>query len=242
MKENLVDKIKLMMFYDMSKTLVENKKVNGIIEEQEINEINPVDAEDAAQTLKNIGTGGRKAATAIADDIVSTMSRGGEGGEAIHIIGKNNNLIPVADGNELLNALKSGTIDAQNLARVNKGILKSAAVTDTNILRNIASDVIYEPNFIKKYGKEYGKVNGEAKVRKLLQDNGYTKNAIDEIVKKIKLDQNYGLKVRKVTGTRGAGGSTKGGVGTPEKPNLPKSDPSLEQIKPDDKNKLVQIR
>ena len=123
------------------------------------------------------------------------MSRGGVEGEAIHIIGKNNNLKAVTTGDELLGALKAGTIDAVNLARVNKGILKSTAVTDLNLLRTIASDVVVEVNFVNKYGKEYVK-SGEAGARKLLQDNGYTRNAIDVIIVRMNKISNYGQDVK----------------------------------------------
>lgn len=165
----------------------------NIINESELNEIQPTAAEDALATFRNIGKG-TKAAQQVAQDIVATMSRGGQAGEAIHIIGKGNNLVPVKNGSELLNALKAGTIDAVNLARVNKGILKSGAVRDINVLRNIASDVVYETGFVKKYGAEYlGK--GEDAARKLLQDNGYSRNAIDEMIKKMKADANYGKNV-----------------------------------------------
>ena len=190
MKENLINKIKLMMFYDMGKTLIENKEVNDLIDKEEINEVNPVSVADAAATLKNLGKGGKS----IAQDIIATMSKGGSSGEAIHIIGTNNNIKAVTSGDELLVALKSGSIDAVNLGRVNKGILKSGAVTDVNVLRNIASDVVYETNFVAKYGKDY-LVNGENSARKLLQDNGYTRNAIDEMIKKMKSDANYGKDV-----------------------------------------------
>jgi hypothetical protein len=190
MKENLINKMKLMMSYDMTKTLIENKEINNLIEDENLNEINPAAADDALATLKNLGKGG-KTAKAVAQDIVATMSKGGSSGEAIHIIGKNNNLKAVTTGDELLAALKAGTIDAVNLGRVNKGILKSGAVTDVNLLRNIASDVVVEANFVNKYGKEYVK-SGEAGARKLLQDNGYTRNAIDEIIKKMNSIKNYG--------------------------------------------------
>jgi len=193
MKENLINKIKLMMFYDMGKTLIENKEDYNLIEQSELNEVNPVAAEDALSTLKNLGKGG-KSAKAVAQDIVATMSRGGVEGEAIHIIGKDNNIKAVTNGDELLVALKAGTIDAVNLGRVNKGILKSGAVTDVNLLRNIASDVVVEANFINKYGKEYVK-SGEDGARKLLQDNGYTRNSIDEIIKKMNSIPNYGKDV-----------------------------------------------
>ena len=167
------------------------------LNEVELNEINPVAVEDAAATLKNLGTNSKGVATsaakAIAQDIVNTMSKGGQAGEAIHII-KNNNLSAVTTGDELISALKAGTIDAVNLARVNKGILKSATVTDVNVLRNIASDVVYETGFVTKYGAEY-LANGEDAARKLLQDNGYTRNAIDEMIKKMKVDANYGKNV-----------------------------------------------
>jgi hypothetical protein len=195
MKENIISKIKLMISYDMGKTLIENKEINNLLEDEDedINEINPAAADDALATLKNLGKGG-KTSKAIAQDIVATMSKGGKEGEAIHIIGKNNNLVPVTTGDELLVALKAGTIDAVNLGRVNKGILKSGAVTDVNLLRNIASDVVVEANFINKYGKEYVK-SGEAGARKLLQDNGYTRNAIDEIIAKMNKIPNYGKDV-----------------------------------------------
>ena len=190
MKENLINKIKLMMFYDMGKTLIENKEVNDLIDEEELNEIDPVSIEKSGATLKNLGKGGKS----VAQDIIATMSKGGSSGEAIHIIGTNNNLKAVTSGDELLVALKSGSIDAVNLGRVNKGILKSGAVTDVNILRNIASDVVYETGFVAKYGKDY-LANGENSARKLLQDNGYTRNAIDEMIKKMKSDANYGKDV-----------------------------------------------
>jgi cell division protein FtsB len=167
------------------------------LNEAELNEINPVAAEDALATLKNLGTNSKGVATsaakAIAQDIVNTMSKGGQAGEAIHVI-KNNNLSVVTTGDDLILALKAGTIDAVNLARVNKGILKSATVTDVNVLRNIASDVVYETGFVTKYGAEY-LANGENAARKLLQDNGYTRNAIDEMIKKMKVDANYGKNV-----------------------------------------------
>ena len=194
MKENIISKIKLMMSYDMGKTLIENKEVNNLVDEEDLNEINPAAADDALATLKNLGGGGGKTAKAVAQDIVATMSKGGASGEAIHIIGKNNNLKAVTSGDELIAALKGGAIDAVNLGRVNKGILKSGAVTDVNLLRNIASDVVVEVNFVNKYGKEYVK-SGESGARKLLQDNGYTRNAIDEIIKKMNSIKNYGQDV-----------------------------------------------
>ena len=194
MKENIISKIKLMMSYDMGKTLIENKEVNNLVDEEDLNEINPAAADDALATFKNLGGGG-KTAKAVAQDIVATMSKGGASGEAIHIIGKNNNLKAVTSGDELIAALKGGAIDAVNLGRVNKGILKSGAVTDVNLLRTIASDVVVEVNFVNKYGKEYVK-SGESGARKLLQDNGYTRNAIDEIIKKMNSIKNYGQDVK----------------------------------------------
>ena len=189
MKENLINKIKLMMSYDMGKTLIENKEVNNLVDEEELNEINPVTAADAAATLKNLGKGGKS----IAQDIVNTMSRGAKEGEAIHIIAKNGLLEPVKDGKELMNALKAGTIDAANLARVNKGILKSGSVTDVNLLRTIAGEVVTEAKFIETYGKYFAE--SETAAREILFKNGYTKNAIDELIGKMKLIPNYGKDV-----------------------------------------------
>lgn len=189
MKENLINKIKLMMSYDMGKTLIENKEVNNLVDEEELNEINPVTAADAAATLKNLGKGGKS----IAQDIVNTMSRGAKEGEAIHIIAKNGLLEPVKNGEELMKALKAGTIDAANLARVNKGILKSGSVTDVNLLRTIAGEVVTEAKFIETYGKYFAE--SETAAREILFKNGYTKNAIDELIGKMKLIPNYGKDV-----------------------------------------------
>lgn len=189
MKENLINKIKLMMSYDMGKTLIENKEVNNLVDEEELNEINPVTASDAAATLKNLGKGGKS----IAQDIVNTMSRGAKEGEAIHIIAKNGLLEPVKNGEELMKALKAGTIDAANLARVNKGILKSGSVTDVNLLRTIAGEVVTEAKFIETYGKYFAE--SETAAREILFKNGYTKNSIDELIGKMKLIPNYGKDV-----------------------------------------------
>ena len=125
------------------------------------------------------------------------MNRGG--GDAIHII-QNNNLVALGskDGAKLIKALEAGTIDAINLARVNKGILKSESA-GVEILRSIVPDVVRNPAFIKKYGTDIyiktGKKGGEVATRKALSDNSYTQNAIDEIMREIKLDANYGKDV-----------------------------------------------
>ena len=196
MKENLINKIKLMMFYDMGKTLIENKEVNDLIDEEEINEVNPVAAADAAATFRNLG-GLTKSGEKVAKEIITSMNRGG--GDAIHIL-QNNNLVALGtkDGGKLIKALEAGTIDAINLARVNKGILKSESA-GVEILRSIVPDVVRNPAFIKKYGTDIyikkGIKGGDAATRKALADNSYTQNAIDEIMREIKLDANYGKDV-----------------------------------------------
>ena len=196
MKENLINKIKLMMFYDMGKTLIENKEVNDLIDEEEINEVNPVAAADAAATFRNLG-GLTKSGEKVAKEIITSMNRGG--GDAIHIL-QNNNLVALGtkDGGKLIKALEAGTIDAINLARVNKGILKSESA-GVGILRSIVPDVVRNPAFIKKYGTDIyikkGIKGGDAATRKALADNSYTQNAIDEIMREIKLDANYGKDV-----------------------------------------------
>ena len=114
MKENLINKIKLMMSYDMGKTLIENKEVNNLVDGEELNEVNPVAASDAAATFKNIG-GLAKSGENVAKEIITSMNRGG--GDAIHIL-QNNNLVALGpkDGAKLIKALETGTIDAINLA------------------------------------------------------------------------------------------------------------------------------
>jgi len=192
MKENLINKIKLMMFYDMGKTLIENKEANNLVDGEELNEVNPVAAADAAATFRNLG-GLTKSGEKVAKEIITSMNRGG--GDAIHIL-QNNNLVALGakDGGKLIKALEAGTIDAINLARVNKGILKSESA-GVEILRNIVPDVVKDAAFIEKYGTIYikkGKKGGEVATRKALADNSYTQNAIDEIMREIKLDANYG--------------------------------------------------
>ena len=192
MKENLINKIKLMMFYDMGKTLIENKEVNNLVDGEELNEVNPVAAADAAATFRNLG-GLTKSGEKVAKEIITSMNRGG--GDAIHIL-QNNNLVALGakDGGKLIKALEAGTIDSINLARVNKGILKSESA-GVEILRNIVPAVVKDAAFIEKYGTIYikkGKKGGEVATRKALADNSYTQNAIDEIMREIKLDANYG--------------------------------------------------
>lgn len=174
-------------------------------------EITPSGASEAGNLFRRLGNtikSGSKAET-VAKDIVNTMNLGGAKGEAINIFGKltkdskgktkfteTGNPLPVTSGEELLFALKNGKIDAENLARVNKGILKSPNAT-RDMIDDIVGDVIIQPQFIEKYGKTFS-TKGEEQVRTLLKDNGYSQVAIESIIKRMKVTPDYGKNVANI--------------------------------------------
>lgn len=190
---------------------MENQKLISIVKEiltENLLEINKATGKEAADLLSRLrGSVGKT----IAQDIVNTMNLGGAKGEAINILGKLTkdskgktkfteigNPLPVTSGEELLAALKNGAIDAENLARVNKGVLKSP-IAKSNIIDDIVNVVVLEPKFIKKYGKTFSSgPKGEEQVRTLLKDNGYSQVAIDRMISKMETIPNYGKNVAKI--------------------------------------------
>jgi hypothetical protein len=188
---------------------MENYKLLTILEDvisSELKEVDPRTAEQAAVTARRLVRGSAAEAQKVAQEIVTTMGRGGAKGEAINIFGKidpstkkfvkSNSPTAVTNGDDLLAALKNGAIDAENLARVNKGILKSESATSA-MLQDIVGPVVRETKFVEKYGTVYVK-NGEEAARKLLRENGYSQSAIDEMFKVIKTDANYGKNVANI--------------------------------------------
>lgn len=190
---------------------MENYKLLTILEDiisGELKEIDPRTTEQAAATVRRLVRGGTAEAKKVAQEIVKSMNLGGVKGEAINIFGKldasgkkfvkSNTPTAVTTGDDLLAALKKGAIDAENLARVNKGILKSESATST-MLQDIVGPVVRETKFVEKYGALYvKKPNGEQAARELLRNNGYSQRAIDEMFKVIKTDANYGKNVANI--------------------------------------------
>lgn len=193
---------------------MENQKLISIVKEiltENLLEINYATGEEAASLLTRLGGRASNTAKNIAQDIVNTMGKGALRGEAIQIFGKleknakggfkfvkSSAPSSVTNGEELLAALKNGAIDAKNLARVNKGVLKSANAT-SEMINDIVKVVVLEPKFIKKYGKIFSSgPKGKKDVETLLHDNGYSQVAIDRMISKMENIPNYGKNVAKI--------------------------------------------
>lgn len=186
---------------------MKNYKLLTILEDVISNELKEIDPRAAADAKAVFSRLGKTTGKNITDDIFNTMKRGlgGKSGEPIMVFGKmengkfvnSNSPLAVTSGDDILNALKNGAIDAENLARVNKGILKSSVPVSPATLKSIVSDVVLETNFIQRYGKVYTK-NGKEAATKLLRENGYSQNAIDEMFLAIEKIPNYGKDIAKI--------------------------------------------
>jgi len=176
MEKNIINKIKLMMSYEMGKTLTENKITNNIIDE---NDAEIVEQGVAVKDLVKAGKIGADLKAGLKDLAVGAI----KDNNAILIKDAKGKLVAAQTGDDILNAIKKGTINAQELAKVNFGLFKSVG-TSQNTLKLLATDIIESPKFMKEYMSKW-KPNKPEELKKILKGRGYSESGAEALISKI---------------------------------------------------------
>ena len=138
-KEKLKQRISLLMSYDVSKTLNENKIDINIIDESEsldegdISKISKIAGEDVGNLAKALEKG---LGAAVRD---------------IEIIGKDGASVKAASSADVMLAVKEGRITAQSMSEVYVGLLRSSE-TPGHVIDSIILDSKFNSEFQKRYG------------------------------------------------------------------------------------------
>jgi hypothetical protein len=181
MKKNTINKIKLMMSYEMGKTLTENKVISNVIEESDVE----IDEQGVAvKDLVAAGKVGRDFKMGL-DDLAKFAIKDNN---AILVKDAKGLPIPAQTGDEIINAIKKGAIAPEELAKVNFGLFKSIG-TSENTLKLLATDIVESPKFMKEY-KKYWDPNNRVKLKEILKGRGYSESGSEALISKIE-NNNY---------------------------------------------------
>ena len=142
-----------------------------------------------------VRSAGKKAVPAL-EDIVKTATQKGKDGIKILDNAAPQGVRIAANGDELFRALKAGTIDAKNLGRVNIGMFKAKGVPD-DMLMALASDVVKQKDFIKKYSSMTPK-----QMETALRQNLYSEAGIKALMGEVKATKGFRV-VKPKTGVPG---------------------------------------
>lgn len=202
--QQILNKIKLMMSYDLGKTLNENVKSVPLLNETKVE----VDedaflkgAVDAVKDARALRTANPRLFTAL-NDVLKVTS---EEGKQIKGIAKPGTVqhVAITDVNGLINSIKAG-MKPEEVAQLYKGLLKSKN-TPANILQSITRDVVESKKFLKSYGTMTDK-----QLRAELAKRGYSDLSIEAISKETKSNQLF-KNARAKSAAKKAGGG-KGAV------------------------------
>ena len=210
--QQILNKIKLMMSYELGKTLNENVESIPLLNETKVE----VDedaflkgAVDAIKDAKGLRMANPKLFTALSDVLKVTSE---EGKQIKGIVNPGTvQHVAIKDVNGLINSIKAG-MKPQEVAQLYKGLLKSKN-TPSNILQSITRDVVESKKFIGSYGKMTDK-----QLRAELANRGYSDLAIDAISTETKNNKIFknarkgNVKVEKPTTSTTAAGETQTGV------------------------------
>ena len=175
MKKNkeILDRVKLLMNYEMGKTLEEN--INSIEDDLIIEQVVPglkgifrIGGEELVAGLKNS-----------MDDVVRFFREAG----GVEIVGADGSITKAKNAGELIDALHSGRITAKTLGEVNSGLLRSIH-TPENVIDNILSQKGFETKFNQVYG---GLKNQPDEIVKILKKKGFPDSTIEKMMEKMKL-------------------------------------------------------
>jgi hypothetical protein len=172
-------KHRLLVKYSTSKTLNEN--VESMVD---------VEKEMGENILPGlIRSTGKKLLPAL-DDVVKFATQRGKSPIMVLDTAAQGGKRAVQSGDDLLKILKAGSIDAENLARVNIGMFKAANVSD-DILKALASDIVKQKEFIKKYQSF---ANSQTRLKKELIKNGYSDAGSNALIAEIKSTKSFSPK------------------------------------------------
>jgi len=171
-KKEILDRVKLLMKYEMGKTLEENNKLNDNLLNEQIPGI--------ASIFKIAGeelTGGLR--NAIDDVIVFSKRYGG-----IEIVAADGSLKKATTSAELIGALHNGRVTVKTLSELHGGLLKSLE-TPPNVIEHIIS----QKGFETSWKRQMGHLSPEQMVLDLKQ-KGYPNEIIEKMMKKMGVQKN----------------------------------------------------
>lgn len=111
--------------------------------------------------------------------------------------------------NELANALKNNRVNANELARLESGLLKAKTPVDPAVTTELVKSLVSSERFVKEYALLSGK-----ELENALRSKKYSEQSIKEILNVTKTDKNYQAAVRKYKKDTGVTGAKKA---TPKK-------------------------
>lgn len=166
-KKEILNRVKLLMKYEMGKTLEENNKLNDDLLNEQIPGIKSI-FKIAGEEL----TGGLR--NAVDDVIVFSKRYGG-----IEIVAADGSLKKATTSAELIGALHSGRVTTKTLSELHGGLLKSLE-TPPNVIEHIIS----QNGFKTSWGRQMGHLSPEQMVIDLKQ-KGYPNEIIEKMMKKM---------------------------------------------------------
>ena len=166
-KKEILDRVKLLMKYEMGKTLEENNKLNDNLLNEQISGIKSI-FKIAGEEL----TGGLR--NAIDDVIVFSKRYGG-----IEIVAADGSLKKATTSAELIGALHNGRVTVKTLSELHGGLLKSLE-TPPNVIEHIIS----QKGFETSWKRQMGHLSPEQMVIDLKQ-KGYPNEIIEKMMKKM---------------------------------------------------------
>jgi hypothetical protein len=163
-KQELQQRISLLMNYDLKKTLNENKVNIGIISEEELDEVN---------IAKIGGESVELLAKAIEDGLKA-------GVRDVEIIGKDGAKTKAASTFDVIEAAKKGKLTAEGLGKVYEGLLRSK-LTPVNVVDSIISSNEFAPAFNKRWQNYLSKPDV---LTTKLRGEGYSDEVIQKMLNK----------------------------------------------------------
>jgi len=166
-KKEILDRVKLLMKYEMGKTLEENNKLNDNLLNEQISGIKSI-FKIAGEEL----TGGLR--NAIDDVIVFSKRYGG-----IEIVAADGSLKKATTSAELIGALHSGRVTTKTLSELHGGLLKSLETPPI-----VIEHIISQKGFETSWKRQMGHLSPEQMVIDLKQ-KGYPNEIIEKMMKKM---------------------------------------------------------
>jgi hypothetical protein len=167
-KKEILNRVKLLMKYEMGKTLEENyQSIDDLITEQPIpglGRIFKIAGEELSGSLRN----------AIDDVMVFSRRYGG-----VEIKAADGSIKKATTSRELIDALHNGRITTKTLSELHGGLLKSLE-TPPNVIEHIIS----QPGFETAWKRQMGNHSPEQIVIELKQ-KGYPNEIIEKMMKKM---------------------------------------------------------
>jgi hypothetical protein len=162
-KKLLQQRISLMMNYDLTKTLNENKVNNGII------------LEDESLNEAGISTIGGVAVESLLKQFGEILAKSAEG---IELISKDGEKVLARNAKDIEDALKEGRYTSKTLGEIWVGLLKSPETPE-----NVVNQIINNPKFVDKFHKTYSGVKPQ-NLDQVLTTKGYPEKVREKMIAK----------------------------------------------------------